>query len=62
LASFCGFVVGLGGLAATLAMLGRPVGLENPSIILGLLAALVVALLVGAVVSAAYREARRRAR
>jgi hypothetical protein len=61
LASFCGFLVGLGGLAATLAMLGRPVGLENPAILLGLLAALAMALLVGAVVSAAYREARRRA-
>jgi hypothetical protein len=60
IASVWGFLSGAVGVGMALSVLGRPLGIEEPVVLLSLVAAMGVALVGGAITAAAYRAARRR--
>ena len=61
IASVWGFLSGAVGVGAALAVRGRPLGIEDPVVLLTLICAMGLALVGGAITAAAYRAARRRA-
>ena len=60
IAAIWGFLSGAVGVGAALAVRGRPVGIEDPLVLLALLPAIALAVAGGVVIAAAYRAARRR--